>query len=412
MRFLILSQYYPPEVGAPQVRLPAFARALMNRGHDVEVVTALPNYPQGRIFDGYGGRPARTEEIDGVRVRRVWLHAATGSGIGRMLNYLTFSATSLPGMASMRRPDILFVESPPPTLAITGWMVAKRWGAPMVLNISDLWPDSALQLGLLQEGPAAHAMSRLEAWAYRHSDLITAVTEGIRTVLTSKKQVPADKVLFLPNGVDTHLFAPMAPDARIRSELDLPEQPIVLLAGTLGYGQGVDVVLRAAAQLRDRAITFLIAGGGSDVRRLMALRDALALDNVRFLGARPVGDVASLYSLATVALVTLRRASVTDGARPSRTLAAMACAKPVVYSGAGEGARMLIDANAGVVVPPEDPQALALAITSLLAEPARAEEMGRNGRRFVEREFSWDALVGDWLHELTDRMARASAGGA
>ena len=293
MRFLILTQYYPPEVGAPQVRLSAFARALMKRGHAVEVVTALPNYPEGRIFERYRRRPVMTEEIDGVRVRRVWLHAATGSGIGRMLNYATFSATSLPGLASMPRPDVVFVESPPPTLAVTGWLMAKRWGVPMVLNVSDLWPDSALQLGLLREGATARAMRRLEAWAYQHSTFLTAVTEGVRSALV-EKAVPAEKVLFLPNGVDTELFAPQPFDAALARELGLADQTVVLTAGTMGYGAGLDVVLDAADRLRDQPIAFILAGAGSERDRLRRSAHERGLTNVRFVDPLPPADVARL----------------------------------------------------------------------------------------------------------------------
>jgi glycosyltransferase involved in cell wall biosynthesis len=400
MRFLILTQYYPPEVGAPQVRLSAFARALMKRGHEVEVVTALPNYPEGRIFEGYRRRAATTEEIDGVRVRRVWLHAATGSGMGRVLNYATFSATSLPALASMPRPDVVFVESPPPTLAVTGWLMAKRWGVPMVLNISDLWPDSALQLGLLREGATARVMRRLEAWAYRHADFVTAVTGGIRDTLRKEKGVPEDKILNLPNGVDTELFRPLHPDSRPWVQPPQADDALVLLAGTIGYGQGVDVVLRAADRLRSRSINFLIVGGGSDIPRLKAMKDELGLDNVSFLGPMPAAEISKVYARASIALVTLRDLPVTEGARPARTLAAMACAKPVVYSGTGEGARMVQEADAGIVVAPEDPEALAAAISQLVDNPKQAAELGTNARRFAEQNLSWDTITGRWLEQL------------
>jgi glycosyltransferase involved in cell wall biosynthesis len=408
MRFLILTQYYPPEVGAPQVRLSAFARALMKRGHEVEVVTALPNYPEGRILDGYRRRAATTEEIDGVRVRRVWLHAATGSGIGRVLNYATFSATSLPGLASMPRPGVVFVESPPPTLAVTGWLMARRWGVPMVLNISDLWPDSALQLGLLREGATARAMRRLESWAYRHADFITAVTEGIRTTLISEKGVLPAKILFLPNGVDVDVFRPMPPDKRLASELGLADRTVVLTAGTIGYAHGLEVALDAAELLRDSPITFLIVGGGSERNRLKRLADQRQLSNVVFLDARPSNEIPPLYSIASIGLSTLRDSPLFEGTRPVRMLAAMACGKPVVYSGAGEGARMLLAAEAGVVVPPADPIRLAAAITDMLDQPDTASEMGRRGREFIEATLSWDAIVGAWLDGLSARLSSQS----
>lgn len=410
MRFLILTQYYPPEVGAPQVRLSAFARALMKRGHEVEVVTALPNYPEGRIFDGYRRRAVTTEEIDGVRVRRVWLHAATGSGIGRVLSYLTFSAMSLPGLASMPRPDVVFVESPPPTLAVTGWLMAKRWRVPMILNVSDLWPDSALQLGLLREGATARAMRRLEAWAYRHADFITAVTEGIRKILVSEKGVPAEKILFLPNGVDTELFAPQPYDEPLAQELQVSGRAVILSAGTVGYGAGLDVVLDAGMRVSDQPVTFVIAGAGSEHDRLRGAATSRQLTNVQFIGPCSPPDVARLYSIATAGLTTLLDSPLFEGTRPARTLAAMACAKPVLYSGYGEGASLVEQSGAGVVIPPEDGGALANAVCSLIADPAAARAMGRRGRQFVEANLGWEPLVGAWLTQL-DYAMHHSAGG-
>jgi glycosyltransferase involved in cell wall biosynthesis len=410
MRFLILTQYYPPEVGAAQVRLSSVARVLRLRGHDVEVVTALPNYPTGHILPGYRRQLAKTEVIDGIRVRRVWLLPATGSGMARMGNYLSFTATSLAALATMRRPDVIFVESPPPTLAITGWLMARRWNIPFVLNISDLWPDSALELGLIKDGVLARAARRLESWAYGHASFVTAVTAGIRSSLIEEKRVPARKVLFLRNGVDTDLFAPLPSDMSLTSDLGLAGRHVILLAGTVGFGQGIGVVIDAAERLSQRPITFLIAGGGSERERLRHLTSERRITNVQFLDPRPPAEIGSLYSIATAGLVTLRDVPVAEGAVPARTLAAMACAKPVIYSGAGEGARLVAAADAGIVVPPEDPDALAGAVASIVDDPRRAAEMGRNGRALIESRFSWNAIVDAWLSELEAGLLSETAG--
>ena len=407
MRFLILTQYYPPEVGAAQLRLAAMARALQAAGHEVEVVTALPNYPNGRISDGYRGRIASTEMVDGVRVRRTWLIPATGSGMKRMLNYLSVTAASLPAGASMRRPDVVFVESPPPTLAVTGWAMAKRWNATMVLNISDLWPDSAVQLGLLRDGVVARAAGRLERWAYRHADFVTAVTEGIRSTLMDRKGVPPSKVLFLPNGVDSELFAPLPRDEALAQRLGLAGQSVFLAAGSMTFGAGMDVLVEAARRLAGQPVTFLLVGGGSERERIMRLVKESGLESIRFLEAQPATEIAGLHSIAVAGLMTLLDSPLFEGTRPARVLATMACGKPVVYSGAGEGARIIADADAGVVVAPQDPDALAAAVLEIVDHPERAAALGANGRRYVERELSWDRLVGAWLEELSARRATA-----
>lgn len=412
MRFLILTQYYPPEIGAAQLRLSAVARSLTMRGHEVEVVTGMPNYPHGRIADGYRGKAVVTEMLDGVRVRRTWLMPATGSGGKRMLNYLTFTATSLPAGAAMQRPDVVLVESPPLTLAVTGWAIARRWGVPMVLNVSDLWPDSALQLELVRDGAMARAAARLERWAYRRATLINAVTDGIRNALIERKDVPPRKVLFLPNGVDTDVFRPLPRDEALAQALGLADRAVILVAGTMIYAAGLDVVLAAAERLTSRPVTFLLVGGGSERERIGRLVHERSLQNVVMLEPQPPAEIPRLYSIAAAGLMTLRDSPLFEGTRPARILATMACGKPVIYSGAGEGARMVDAAEAGIVVPPQDPDALAGAVAAVVDDPERAAVLGANGRRYVETELSWDRLVGAWLDQLTERLPqpRTAAG--
>ncbi len=401
MRFLILSQYFHPEIGAAQVRLAAMAHALQQQGHEVEVVTAMPNYPTGRIFPEYRGRWYQREQWEGMTVHRYWSYAATGAGAKRMLNYLSFMFIALLGMRHAQKPDYVFVESPPLFLGITGYLYARRWGVPFIFNVADLWPDSVKALGFMRDGWLLRSLEALEAWIYRKAAFVNAVTEGVYELLQQEKQLPPDKVLFLPNGVDTDIFYPRPPDEALRQRLNLPtHQHLLLYAGTHGYAHGMETLLAAAQLVRELPIVFLLVGGGSEKAALQQQAQALQLDNVIFLAPRPPAEIAPLYSIATAGVSTLRGEPLFDSVRPVKILANMACGRPVIYSGRGEGAALVRQANAGPIVPPNDAQALAQAIRDLLANPAQQAEYGDNGRRYVLSHLQWSAVVSRWLQQL------------
>jgi glycosyltransferase involved in cell wall biosynthesis len=223
---------------------------------------------------------------------------------------------------------------------------------------------------------------------------VVAVTDGIRDRLVSGKGVPANKVLFLPNGVDTARFRPFEPGTGNRST----QPPVLAYIGTLGLAHGLDVVLEAAAIAPE--IHFLLVGDGSEKARLMRHASDRGLSNVEFRDPVPPSEVAVLYASAEAGLSTLRRSQFMEGVRPAKVLAIMACARPVVYAGAGEGADMVRAADAGVVIAPEDPEALAAAARSIVADRAQAARLGANGRAYVEQHFAWARLVEDWLGQL------------
>jgi colanic acid biosynthesis glycosyl transferase WcaI len=400
MRFLILTQYYPPEVGAGQVRLKATVDQLLAFGHDVEVVTALPNYPSGRIFEGYRGRFYRREDEDRLTIHRVWLHVALGAGVDRLVSYLSFAGTSAAGLVRSERPDVIFVESPPLFLGLTAWLAARAWRRPWILNISDLWPDSIRALGVMDEGLALTMAEKLERFIYRRADLITAVTDGIGSELVNSKEVPKEQILFLPNGVDTELFRPRDPDDNVRERFGIDQRQVVLHAGTMGFAHCTDAILDAAEMLRERDVLFVLAGDGSDRARTEQLASERGLTNVLFLGVVPLEAVADLYSVALAGLATLRDLPLFEGARPAKVLPCLASGKPIVYSGRGEGARLVTEGDTGIVVEPENGAAIAAAIARLLDEPGLAERLGGNGRRLAVERFGWKALVGDWLEQL------------
>lgn len=399
-RFVFLTQYYPPEVGAPQVRLRSVARELVRSGHRVEVVTAMPNHPTGRVHEGYRRKVLAREVVDGVVIHRTWIYAATGAGLKRMLNYGSFTLTCLAGLARCGRPDVVFVESPPLFLSFPAWLAGLVWRRPYIFNVADLWPDSAVEMGVLSEGRLARLMRGFERWSYRRAWKVNAVTEGIRDVLVDGKGVPPSDVTFLPNGCDTELFRPGAPDADLVDRFG--SGPLLVYAGTLGLAQGLDVALDAMRIVADRhpEARLLLVGSGSDRDRLAARVRDERLDNVTVVDPVPVEEVARLYRLAFAGLATLKDLPLFEGARPSKVFPVMSSGLPVVYSGRGEGARLIGDAGAGVVVPPEDATALAAAIDGLLDDPEGAATMGANGRALVEREFSWPALVQAWLDQL------------
>lgn len=407
MRFLFLTQYFPPEIGAAQVRLASVIRELVRLGHQVEVVTAMPNYPTGHVFEGYRGRLWLEEDWEGVRVVRTWLYPAMGTGPKRMLNYFSFVLSALGGVLKVQKPDYIFVESPPLFLSLTGYLASRRFGVPFIFNIADLWPDSVRQLGLMKEGLLLRLAEGLEGWSYRQAHFITAVTEGIQKVLLEEKKVPPHKILYLPNGVDTDLFKPMPPDLALARELGLEGKKIILYAGNHGYAHGLEVALQAAQLLTDPQVVLVLIGDGSEKPRLKQMAQEMGLTNVRFLDPKPPAHIAQLYSLAVAGLSTLRNSPLFEMTRPVKIFAGMSCAKPILYAGQGEGARLVEGARAGLVSLPEDAQTLAHNIMTVVQNPHLAEQLGQNGRRYVEAHLSWSVLVENWLYQLQSAQPKA-----
>jgi colanic acid biosynthesis glycosyl transferase WcaI len=406
LRIQILTQYYDPEIGAPQIRLKAIAKDLISRRHQVDVVTALPNYPLAKIFEGYRRKVMVTEVRDGATVRRVWIHASSGSGLGRVLNFLTFAGMSLLPMSRTKRPDITLVESPP-LFAVIPAMVdrfvrRRKYG----LLTADLWPDVVEDLGMLENRLVGKLMYWLERRAYRRATVICPVTFGQVDVLRDRKHVPAEKIVLMHNGVDTELFTAGPPKREVADLLAPNGERVILYTGTHGYMHGLDVLLDAAplvnAARPDAKI--VMVGGGSERPRLLERVRVERIAGIEMLEARPLEDIAEMYRVAYAGVSTIRDAETLEMARPVKIFPIMASERPVIYAGKGEGAEIIANAGSGIVVPPEDPQALASAIIEILDDPGRAAEMGKNGRRLVEAEFSWHRIVGDFLEELERRL--------
>ena len=401
MRILMLTQYFTPETGAAQVRLLEVARAIREHGHQIEVVTAFPNHPAGVIPPAYRGKFFMQDSVEGITVYRTWIYPVQrGRFWKRLLNYFSFVFSACYGILKAGAADYIFVESPPLFIGFTVLFAKRIKGAKVIFNVSDLWPESAVSLGLVRNKYLISLTEALERHIYKVSWRISTQTEGIIRSLM-ERGIPKEKLVFLPNGVDPKLFEPIEPDPALLRELKLEGKFVILYAGTMGYAHGLEVALQAADILRIyEEVVFLFVGDGSEKPRLEKMAAEMNLPNVRWVDFQPITEMKRYYSLASINLSTLRRYKLSEGVRPSKVFPGLASAKPLIYVGEGEGAKIVLESGGGVVLPPEEPELLAQAILDLKNDPARCREMGRNGREYVTKYYSWQAIVAKWLSDL------------
>jgi glycosyltransferase involved in cell wall biosynthesis len=416
VRLRILTHYYPPEVGAPQMRLAALARGLAREGVEVTVHTGFPHYPDGEIKPPYRNRPLQVEHRDGVRVIRSWVYAVPNRGFGRRLaNHASLAASALAAAPVGGPADVLLVETPPLLLAGAAVAYARAKRARLILNVADLWPDSAVEMGTLSSPRAIAAARRLERLAYREAAAIACPTEGLYAELGRRPESAAKAALMRP-AVDLERFASDIDHSGGGSMSDAHRDgPIrVLYAGTVGLAHGLGTLLDAVEEIERRAdspgIAATIAGDGADAPALRARLANGGPTGVRMLGAVPAERIPPLYAAADVAVVTLRDLPIFEGALPTKLLEAMAAGRPVVLAARGEAARLVERERCGLVVPPEDPRALADALATLADDPARRAALGAAGRHAAERDFGRAAWLRRW-HDLLERTAAGHAGG-
>lgn len=405
MKVIFLTQYFPPETGAPQNRISATAQALRAHGAEVTVLTAMPNYPEMRIHEGYRGKWTIEERIDGLRVIRAWLLVSAKRSIfWRLCNYFSFVFSALVvGLFNLRHSDVLFVESPPLFLGITAMLLARAKRAKLVFNVSDLWPESAVQLGLVTNKTLIALSTRLEMRCYKRAALVTGQTQGI--VADIQRRCPAKRVFWLPNGVDFDAIAgaEQAPSSDVLQRLGIPAGSLVLAyAGILGHAQGLEVVLHAAAQLQGRSdAQFLLIGDGPEKAMLQELKAQLDVANVHFVDRMTRSELLGLLRSVDGVVVPLRRNDLFKGAIPSKIFEALALAKPLLLGVEGEAKELFIDqGKAGIAFTPDDANALAEAVEQLGADRPAARAMGENGMRYVRENFDRQRINARFWEEL------------
>jgi glycosyltransferase involved in cell wall biosynthesis len=404
VKLLILSQYYPPEVGAPQNRLHELALHLQELGVDVTVLTAMPNYPSMRIQKNYAGKKYFFEEIDGVKVHRSSIYVSQDRSIlSRLRNYFSFVwSSALTGNKKLGNFDFLLCESPPLFLGYSAMYLSRKKKARLIFNVSDLWPESAEKLGVVNNKTVLGFAYRLEERLYKRSALVTGQTQGICADI--KKRFPSVPVYWLPNGVDLSFY-----DPAVKKQSDWREKhniadadKVFLYAGIIGIAQGLEIIVNCAVHfLTERDVKFVLMGSGPEKERLQKLAKTKGAHNVIFTDPVPKSEMPGIVSGAYAAIIPLRKLDIFRGAIPSKIFENLAMEIPVLLGVEGEAKELFIDqGKCGLFFEPENVDSLLASIREVLLDQPLRNELGKNGRLFVSRYFDRTRIASHFFARL------------
>ncbi len=413
MKILILTQYFPPETGAPQNRLYEIALRLKAFGAEVSVLTGFPNYPKYEVFEAYRGKFYQREDMDGLDVHRAYIYARPGKGLfNRMLNYGSFVFSSLwVGLFKVGKTDLIICESPPLFLGWTAVWLKRRHRARLLFNVSDLWPESVLKLGLVKNPLLLKTSTWLEEWIYQKSDLISGQTQGI--VADIRRRFPHKSFFWLKNGVDTAELNKRLTGRNWRKEHGFSESDLLFyFGGLLGYAQGIDCIIEAAMQLRDLPqVKFVIVGEGPEKERLMQLKQDLRTENVFFFPGVAKAEIADVIQAMDVGIIPLRKLDIFRGAIPSKIFEILCLKKPVLLGIEGEAKALFIEeGESGWAFEPENAGELAALIRQIASTPEMLQEKGENGYRYVCQHFDRQQIADDFWRFLNSSIPERCSG--
>jgi len=396
MHILIYSYNYHPEPIGIAPLMTELAEGLVQRGHQVRVITGMPNYPQREIYDEYRGKWYVTEQINGVTIQRSYLRIKSKPNlIDRLLLELSFVFTSLPQAFKGRRPDVIILTVPPlfGTLPVTilGWL----YNCPVVLNVQDILPDAAVRIGLLKNKWMIRTLAALEKFAYRSAHTISVIADGFRENLVNKG-VPVNKIVCIPNWVNVNFICPLPKHNNTWiSSHQIDGKFVVLYSGNIALTQGLETVIEAAVCLRHiREIVFVIVGESIALQRLQKYCLLNGADNVLLLPLQPREKLPEMLAASDVGLIVQKR-NVISFNMPSKIPLLLASGRPIVGSvpATGTAAKAIKLSGGGIIVEPESPDAMAAAVHDLYANPTLGARLGNAGRQFAEENYSFEQAL-------------------
>ena len=406
MRILYVSQYFPPEMGAPAARAAELAHHWSQAGHDVSILTGFPNHPTGVVPPAWRSRLRRLidhETADGVDVFRTWLWPVPNrKAHERIRNYVSFFLSAAIRGLFLPRPDMIIATSPQLLVALAGWWLAFARQLPFVFEVRDLWPESLTAVGAGNEDSLLHrVLGAIAKFLYERSDRIVVVTPAFKQSLIEDWHVPEAKIDIVENGVETEIFAPASPtgDESLRHQLGTERKFLVSYIGTMGMAHGLETLLDAAAQcqLQNPEIQFLLLGEGAEKERIKTLAQSRGLANLSFLDQQPREKIPAFISASDACLVLLKKTDVFKTVIPTKMLEFMSCARPVILAVDGQARQIVEDAHAGIAVEPENVEELVSAIRRLAADRQLGTSLGQNGRRYIVERLSRKSTAEKYL---------------
>jgi glycosyltransferase involved in cell wall biosynthesis len=410
MHILFLTDNFPPEVNAPASRTFEHCREWVRCGCRVTVITCAPNFPRGRVFDGYRNRLWQEEDIAGIRVIRVWSYITANEGfLRRTLDYLSYMVTAFVASIFVRKVDVVVGTSPQFFTACAAYLSALVRRRPWVFELRDIWPESIRAVGAMQDSAALRLLEKLELYLYRKANLIVAVTNAFRDNL-AMRGVDPDKVEVITNGADTSRFRPTEKDSALVSEFCLDNKFVVGYVGTHGMAHSLGTILDAAALCRARysdsdTVRFVLIGEGAEKSQLVQRAREEGLDNVIFIDSVAKDEVVRYWSLLDASIIHLRDTDLFRTVIPSKLFECMAMGIPVLHGVEGESAAIVHDNQVGLLFPPENANALVEAVIRLAEDSVLCETFRRNGPQVV-RQYDRAALARRMLDAIEAMVAR------
>lgn len=394
MKILFLTQYCPPEVGAPQNRIFEFAKQLKGFGHEVTILTAMPNYPRGEVFEEYRGKKFVKEELEGINIVRTKIYATKEKTFTkRLCNYLSFTFSSVfQGAKYIEKQDVIITESPPLFLGWSGYILSKLKGAKFIFNVSDLWPESAIKLDMLHNKLFIKLSVWLEEFCYRKAAAVTGQTQGIVDNIV-QRGFSKDKVHLITNGVNTEFYKKENYDEEFRKTICDKDDFVLCYAGIHGLAQGLEVIIEAMDILKEYdKIKFVFIGDGPEKQKLIKMKADRNLKNITFLPLQPKSNMPKIIASMDSTIIPLKKLELFKGALPSKMFEALSAEIPIILSAEGEAERLINNAQAGIVVEPENPNKIAEAILKLYNNVEYRKTLGENGRKYVKENYSRESI--------------------
>ena len=354
MKILFITDNFPPEVNAPATRTYEHAKIWVEEGHEVTVITCAPNFPKGEVFQEYQNKLFQTEDLDGIKVIRVWSYITSNEAfLKRILDYFSFGITSF-WAGLFQETEIIIATSPQFFTTWSGWLLSKCKGKPWVFELRDLWPESIKAVGALKDGFSYNFLERIELFLYRSADLVVPVTDAFKKNLV-QRGISEQKQLVVPNGSNLELFDSSIDSSEvIREELGLKDKFLVGYVGTHGMAHNLDFILDCAAEINNETIHFLFIGDGAEKKNLLKIAKKKELQNVTFLDPIPKEEVPRYVGAVDVSLVPLKKSDTFKTVIPSKIFEAAAMQTPILLGVEGQAKEILDEYQAGLSYEPEN----------------------------------------------------------